>query len=126
MLILTNEEDKMSDLQQLEQDKRDLQEALEQHKATKYKLLYKFIRSNPQLIFSTPLLLLIPVKNNSKGMLKITNGENMIYILVITFLVLYIWGINQEYNNYKNRIFDIEYDIEVIDSKIAKLKEVNQ
>jgi hypothetical protein len=126
VLILTNEEDKMSDLQQLEQDKRDLQEALAQHKGTKYKILIKFIVAIPILIFGTLLISYMPSRGGGKSIPETVGRENFIFFLGIFYLIVFIWSANKEYNDYKNGIFDIEYDIEVIDSKIAKLKEVNQ
>lgn len=116
----------MIDLQQLEQDKRDLQEALEQHKGTKYKLLIKFIVAIPILIFSTIVISFMPSRRGGKSIPETVGRENVIFFVGLFYLIVFIWSANKEYNDYKNRIFDIEYDIEVIDSKIAKLKEENK
>ncbi|MFC4816033.1 hypothetical protein [Flavobacterium sp. GCM10023249] len=116
----------MRDLLQLEQDKRDLQEALAQHKGTKYKLLIKLFVALPVFIFTTLLLSIMPSRGRGKSIPETVGRENYIFFVGTFFCIIFIWGAYKEYNNYKNTISDIEYDIEVIDSKIAKLKEENR
>ena len=126
MLILTNEEDKMRDLQQLEQDRRDLQEALAQFKKTKIKILIKSTLLLPVFILFSFLLPLLPGKGNGKSLSEIMGKENSIIIIGTFFIVVLIWVTIHRLNQYKLTKFDIETDIALIDSKIAKLKEENQ
>jgi hypothetical protein len=113
----------MQGIKQLEQDKRDLQEELKELKETKHKLLVKFILAIPILIFATFFITLIPLRGSGRSMSEIMGRQNSIFLTGTFYIIVFIWSANKEYNNYKNQKFDIEYDIERIESKIAKLKE---
>lgn len=116
----------MYDLEQLESDRRDLEEALMRHKRSKHKTLFKFVLAIPILTLSTLIVTFMPGRGSGKSFAERIGWENSIYIIGTFNLAVFIWGANNEYNKYKNRKFDIETDIELIDSKIAKLKEKNQ
>lgn len=109
----------MYDINQLEKDKIDLQEKLNQHKKAKFNFLIKPIIFLPIATFVIPY---IPLKGSGKSMATKMGAEESIMSLGIFFTAVLIWTTIVKLNEYKAEKFDIETEIELIDSRIARLK----
>lgn len=109
----------MCDIKQLEKDKIESEEHLRNLKRTKFNYLIK-----PIIIFPIATLVIpfIPLKGDGKNMATLIGAEKSILSLGIFFTVFLIWTIIVKLNEYKAEKFDIEIEIELIDSRIAKLK----
>ncbi|WP_284651930.1 hypothetical protein [Flavobacterium terrisoli] len=107
-------------LDQLEKEKTALQEKLNHLKKTKFKFLIKPILIYP---IATLVIPFIPLRGKGQNLVSIMGTEKSILFIGSIFSAVLIWGLIVKRNEYKAELFDVETEIELINSRIAKLKE---
>ena len=110
----------MYDLKQLEEEKKLLKEKLAIHRKTKFNFLIKPIIIFPIATLAIPF---IPGRGTHKSLATNYGAKESILFFAVFFSAVLIWMIIVKFNEYKVEKFDIETDVELIESKIARLKQ---